>query len=322
MAVDPYIARGVAPVDVTNTLAQVSALRQRDQSLQQDAQMNALYQQKFQAAQQQDEEDDAEWDAAYAARDWGTMARLDPQSTKIIYEHENPQPAQMGALYKTQDGTYQPADKAAGQKFYQEPERGYAPTEAPADQRLYQWYANLPPEQQQAFLNMKRSSATPEAAAAIASAKATGTEQAKAKVAAQGDLPRVDANAEQMLANLDAFEKHGGTRFLYGGYGMAPVVPGTPQADAAAILEQIGGKAFLEAFNSLKGGGQITEKEGEKATAAITRLGNRRQSYAGARQAINELRSIVKAGSQRARQKAGQGGSQRMKFDANGDPVQ
>jgi hypothetical protein len=43
MPVDPYIARGVAPLDVTNTLAQVSALRQRDQSLQLDQQRNALY---------------------------------------------------------------------------------------------------------------------------------------------------------------------------------------------------------------------------------------------------------------------------------------
>jgi hypothetical protein len=322
MAVDPYIARGVAPVDVTNTLAQVSALRQRDQSLQQDAQMNALYQQKFQAAQQQDEEDDAEWDAAYAARDWGTMARLDPQSTKIIYEHENPQPAQMGALYKTQDGTYQPADKAAGQKFYQEPERGYAPTEAPADQRLYQWYANLPPEQQQAFLNMKRSSATPEAAAAIASAKATGTEQAKAKVAAQGDLPRVEANASDMRGVLSQLKSHKGLRFILGGYSMAPAVPGTPQADALALWEQVQGKAFLEAFNSLKGGGQITEKEGEKATAAITRMSNRRQSLGGFMKAVKDLEEVVSAGEARARQKAGQGGSQRLRFDANGDPVQ
>jgi hypothetical protein len=315
MALDPMIARGSQPVDVTNTLAQIAALRQRDQGLQQSAQQNALYAQKFQAEQDQDDEDDAEWDQAYAAKDWATMARLDPQAAKVIYEHENPQAKQPGALYKLQDGTYADASKAQGQQFYQEPHQGPQPTDAPSDQRLYQWYASLPPEKQEQFLNMRRSNATPDAAAAIAGAKTTATEQAKAKVGAQTDLPRVDANADQMLANLDQFEKHPGTRFLYGGYGIAPIVPGTPQADAAAVLEQIGGKAFLEAFNTLKGGGQITEKEGEKATAAITRLGNRKQSYAGAKQAVAELRAIVKAGASRARQKAGTDQPRRRKYN-------
>jgi hypothetical protein len=58
MALDPMIARGVQPVDISNTLAQVAALRQRDQGLQQSAQQNAFVQQKYQDEQDQDDEED------------------------------------------------------------------------------------------------------------------------------------------------------------------------------------------------------------------------------------------------------------------------
>jgi len=44
------------------------------------------------------------------------------------------------------------------------------------------------------------------------------------------------------------------------------------QANLMAKIKQIEGKAFLEAFKTLKGGGQITEVEGIKATQAIARL--------------------------------------------------
>ncbi len=41
--------------------------------------------------------------------------------------------------------------------------------------------------------------------------------------------------------------------------------------DFNAMLDQVQGGAFLQAFESLKGGGQITQIEGEKATQAIVR---------------------------------------------------
>jgi hypothetical protein len=49
-------------------------------------------------------------------------------------------------------------------------------------------------------------------------------------------------------------------------------IPGTNARDFVATYDQAIGAAFLEAFKTLKGGGQITEKEGEKATAAMTRM--------------------------------------------------
>jgi hypothetical protein len=49
-------------------------------------------------------------------------------------------------------------------------------------------------------------------------------------------------------------------------------VPGTSESDFQAMYDQIQGGAFMQAFETLKGGGQITEKEGEKGTAAINRM--------------------------------------------------
>jgi hypothetical protein len=66
-------------------------------------------------------------------------------------------------------------------------------------------------------------------------------------------------------------------------------------------LEQLGGAAFLEAFESLKGGGQITEIEGQKATAAITRLGQRAVSPENYRAALEELRQVYANAQARAR---------------------
>lgn len=44
-----------------------------------------------------------------------------------------------------------------------------------------------------------------------------------------------------------------------------------------SLINQVGGAAFKDAFESLKGGGQITETEGRAATRALSRLDNRRQ---------------------------------------------
>lgn len=57
-------------------------------------------------------------------------------------------------------------------------------------------------------------------------------------------------------------------------------------------IEQIEGGAFLQAFENLKGGGQITENEGRAATRAITRLGARDVSTEAYRRAAEELRRV------------------------------
>ncbi len=75
-------------------------------------------------------------------------------------------------------------------------------------------------------------------------------------------------------------------------------VPGTDAADFRAVLDQIGGTAFLQAFESLKGGGQITEVEGKKATDAIARL-SRAQSDKEFKKSLEDLREVMVKGQSR-----------------------
>jgi hypothetical protein len=52
----------------------------------------------------------------------------------------------------------------------------------------------------------------------------------------------------------------------------ARLIEGTDAAGFDAYLKQIEGQAFLQAFETLKGGGAITEIEGTKATTALSRM--------------------------------------------------
>lgn len=69
-------------------------------------------------------------------------------------------------------------------------------------------------------------------------------------------------------------------------------IPGTPQRRFGSRVKQLDGQAFLQAFESLKGGGQITEIEGQKATQALGRLDSA-QSADDYRTALTELREIL-----------------------------
>ena len=80
---------------------------------------------------------------------------------------------------------------------------------------------------------------------------------------------------------------------------MVPIIPGTEQARADALAKQLEGQAFLQAFQSLKGGGAITNIEGDKATGAIARL-QRSQSKADYIAALKDLRGVLDTGRKRA----------------------
>jgi hypothetical protein len=71
--------------------------------------------------------------------------------------------------------------------------------------------------------------------------------------------------------------------------------------DAARVwgrIDIIKGGAFLEAFNSLKGGGQITELEGQKAEQAQARLSTA-QSEEDFKDALQEYRFYIEQGIRR-----------------------
>lgn len=129
---------------------------------------------------------------------------------------------------------------------------------------------------------------------------ASGTARGKADVENTMGAPAAVASAENSLAMIDAVINDPNLEQAIGLGGILPAIPGTPQAGVVARIEQLQGSAFLQAFESLKGGGQITEVEGKKATDAIARL-SRVQNKADFVAALNDLKSVIALGLERAR---------------------
>lgn len=124
---------------------------------------------------------------------------------------------------------------------------------------------------------------------------------------AQVALPNLIANAEQTLKIIKSVKDDPYRERGTGASSVFNSIPATGGYDFAQKLDQLKGKAFLEAFTSLKGGGAITEIEGKKAENAIARL-SAGQSEGAFLEALNELEEVVTAGIERAKVRAGKGG--------------
>lgn len=75
-------------------------------------------------------------------------------------------------------------------------------------------------------------------------------------------------------------------------------IRGTDAANFHVLLDQIKGGTFLQAFDQLRGAGQITEVEGKKGTDAIARLSTA-QSTDEFKKALQDFRSVLDVGMQR-----------------------
>lgn len=126
----------------------------------------------------------------------------------------------------------------------------------------------------------------------------------KAKGEASAGLPDALAKAQNLLATIKSVEDDPGRERGTGLSSIFNAIPATQGYDFARKVDQLKGQAFLEAFNQLRGGGQITEIEGAKATDAIARL-NTGQSEAAFAAALKDLRDVVEAGIGRLNAKAG-----------------
>lgn len=151
-------------------------------------------------------------------------------------------------------------------------------------------------------------SRTPEATA-LATGRATNTVKQEgavgdATVQAQLDLPKVRDQAQNTLNVLDKIRKHPSLPDRTGNSTLLPALR-PRDVDFDVMVSQIGGGAFLEAVQSLKGSGQITEIEGKKATDAIARMQNQRQSQAGFMAAMKDYEDIVRRGLSRTERRAG-----------------
>jgi hypothetical protein len=136
--------------------------------------------------------------------------------------------------------------------------------------------------------------------------KEAAEERGKATGQAQTALPAAIVKAEQSLRLIDEMIKHPGRETatgLSGKFDPRNYLAGTHATDFRVRQQQMQGGVFLEAFQSLKGGGAITEIEGQKAERAIARL-DTAQSDDAYVEALNELKQIITKGMQVARQKA------------------
>lgn len=147
--------------------------------------------------------------------------------------------------------------------------------------------------------------------------KGAGSNAAKAQAEAADRLPVVEDNANSILGMIDSLSNDPYLDSMLG-----PIHSRMPNlsSEAARVqskMDQITGQAFLQAFNTLRGGGQISNDEGQKATEAIARL-NTDQNPRDYRQALNELRTIVQNGVERARRQAGRDGGDGWSDVGNG----
>lgn len=200
-------------------------------------------------------------------------------------------------------------------------------TSMPANVREWEYFNALTPEQQGAYIRMKRANpyldvgtgfvqpdpVNPGMTAGPAIVKenyqeaydtSSGTAGGKADTEARVGAPAAIASAENSIAQIDAVINDPNLKFAIGLGGMLPAIPNTPQAGTVARIEQLQGAAFLQAFESLKGGGQITEVEGKKATDAIARL-SRAQNETDFKTALNDLRGVIQIGLDRAKSRMG-----------------
>ena len=158
-----------------------------------------------------------------------------------------------------------------------------------------------------------------------AAAKARGKVIAENKVEAERALPGAIATAEQTLTLIDEMigdarvskdgkkwevpkggrdPAEGFTDYVGLGFPGERFLEGSDAASYERRQLQIEGKTFLEAFESLRGGGAITEVEGAKGQQAISRM-NKAQSEVEYVKAARELQEVVRKGVERARTKAG-----------------
>ena len=130
----------------------------------------------------------------------------------------------------------------------------------------------------------------------------------KEQGAAQAGLPAAEMNADNMLTMLDEMANHPGRKSAQGDfYGRGPDAIYSGEARGFVDrFNQVKGQSFLKAFESLKGGGAITEAEGAKAAAAMDRL-NRATNDKEFNSAVADLRAVINKGRMVQRSKASGG---------------
>lgn len=156
--------------------------------------------------------------------------------------------------------------------------------------------------------NLIRAQDDPTLQGNIARAKEAGKTTGELGTKAQFDLPSAVGQAEQTLGLVDDLLNHPGLGQAVGKSRLLGIqkIPGTDAKDFDVRLDQLKGQQFMQAYQTLRGGGQITEVEGKKATDAISRM-NPSSSEGEFRKAAEEFKGIIQAGVEREKSRASAG---------------
>jgi hypothetical protein len=139
---------------------------------------------------------------------------------------------------------------------------------------------------------------------------------------AQRALPQAVETAKQTISTVDKLLTHKGFSNLVGaGIPFAKYISGSDTAGAESLYKQVKGKAFLEAFQSLKGAGAITEQEGAKAETALNRM-DTSTNEEDFKEAAADFKSSVQAGIDRASKSAGKPTEDVIGFDISKIPFE
>lgn len=141
--------------------------------------------------------------------------------------------------------------------------------------------------------------------------KEAAEKRGQAQGVAQAALANgADIDARETLKKIDQFVNSEGFNQIFGQ--IDQYRPNWTLSDAGtdslARYEQLTGTAFLSAYSMLKGGGAITDIEGQKAGAAMARL-SRAQSEAAAKQALQDFKEAVEIGLEKLKRAAARGNS-------------
>lgn len=131
----------------------------------------------------------------------------------------------------------------------------------------------------------------------------------QARGAAQAALANgADVDAEQTKKKIDELLAKKDFDSIFGSLGQFRPSWALSDSgkDAKARFDQLKGTSFLSAYSMLKGGGAITDIEGQKAGAAMARL-DRALSEPEARQALNDFKEAVDTGLMKLRRAAAGG---------------
>ena len=346
MAVDPIIARGAELPDLMRPLILAEEIKNRRETNKLYAVRQQMEQQRYaqeQQAAQQAQTAEAEKQQAiavyHAAKAGNPMARNFAlkklsETTPGIFQGMDPdtawaqiEPVMRQTLgiegdneltLEEREGPFGSKVLVGGGRFQvvepPKPAGGNTVIVPPAGQREFEYFQSLSPEEQQRYLNVKRSNATPEAAAATEGAKVEARGQAERKL----EEPKRREKARQITATIDNTfaEIDKATKSInwanVGPIGaIAKAVPGTPAYDLQQTLLTIRANIGFDRLQAMRdasptGGalGQVAIQELAALQASIASLdqaqtpGQLRANLEKVRRHYDGWKRAVTAGSQ------------------------